>query len=716
MKAKLKGANGFVRFLLQHGEKIGIAAVLIVAALLIFKSLGREKLGENRQPAQLTAEAQKADQKVQNMNWESFPRDQRTDSTQFQARSGELVMTPVKPEAFPPIPPFNPPVTEPVKLRSDPILVAATELEAHGSSGLWMDADPTVIKQKMIEAAQKAEKDRLEMEKEQQQMEEESNEGRGRGRGRGEGGYGRGGYGRGEGGYGGYGRGDMAGQKTKDGAIVVQPTGGAQMQGFEDIRNKSWVTVVAKVPLKQQIQMNTDALAQARNFVPTEDFPKYVGYIVERAEVTDAGQGPWVTITKPPVSAKTIIKKAERWPPTNQPEPVKPNYLHPILTHPLPPMVMRSWGEDVTHSDMPLPTPEELARGFVEEAPQPKKEEEDKADEPFGAVIDPLAGQMQYGRGGEMAYGRPGGGYGGGEYGRGGGEYGRGGYGRGGEGMGMGRPMGYGGRGGYGGEGGGYMGGASQMTLQEYTWDGKTQHVLLRYFDDTVSPGKRYRYRVQLALKDVNALQPERYLEKDVADRLASEKAKSTKNPKSPNGFVLSEWSDPSPIATVPQPGLAFIASAKPATTANSEPEADVVVKSLDNVNAAELAFHNFFTRGSVLNATRQAQVIWSSLFQIDPEEPQESPEFDFLTGLTLLDLDGGDQLSSKNRALLAPARAIFMDSTGRMRMQNELTDQKEIRQFQGILKADAEAERMRRNEGNDDRGRGEGRRGRRGG
>ena len=36
MKAKLKGANGFVRFLLNHGEKIGIAAILGLAGMLIW--------------------------------------------------------------------------------------------------------------------------------------------------------------------------------------------------------------------------------------------------------------------------------------------------------------------------------------------------------------------------------------------------------------------------------------------------------------------------------------------------------------------------------------------------------------------------------------------------------------------------------------------------------------------------------------------------------
>ena len=36
MKAKLKSANGFTRFMLAHGEKLGMAAVVVVAALLIW--------------------------------------------------------------------------------------------------------------------------------------------------------------------------------------------------------------------------------------------------------------------------------------------------------------------------------------------------------------------------------------------------------------------------------------------------------------------------------------------------------------------------------------------------------------------------------------------------------------------------------------------------------------------------------------------------------
>ena len=51
MKAKLKGANGFVRFLLQHGEKVGIAAILAVAGMLIWSSLGRPVVEETQAAA-----------------------------------------------------------------------------------------------------------------------------------------------------------------------------------------------------------------------------------------------------------------------------------------------------------------------------------------------------------------------------------------------------------------------------------------------------------------------------------------------------------------------------------------------------------------------------------------------------------------------------------------------------------------------------------------
>ncbi|MBA3482893.1 MAG: hypothetical protein H0T51_13880 [Pirellulales bacterium] len=176
-----------------------------------------------------------------------------------------------------------------------------------------------------------------------------------------------------------------------------------------------------------------------------------------------------------------------------------------------------------------------------------------------------------------------------------------------------------------------------------------------------------------------------------------------------------TEWSEPSPVAVVPQPGLIYLATAKPPSQSNlnAEPEARLVIKSLDSTDAAEVALGDWFTRGSVLNRSQKAQIIWSSLFKVDPAEPQESPVFDFITGLTLVDFDGGDEMTDANRKLLAPARAIVMDSSGRLRLRNELEDEKSVREYDLIMKASEEASRRERDRGNERRGgRGEGGRG----
>src|SRR5262245_33166648 len=73
MKAKLKSANKFTRFMLAHGEKLGMAAVVAIAGLLIYSSLGRERLAADQQPANLQEKATQANQHVAQMDWANFP-------------------------------------------------------------------------------------------------------------------------------------------------------------------------------------------------------------------------------------------------------------------------------------------------------------------------------------------------------------------------------------------------------------------------------------------------------------------------------------------------------------------------------------------------------------------------------------------------------------------------------------------------------------------
>ena len=98
--------------------------------------------------------------------------------------------------------------------------------------------------------------------------------------------------------------------------------------------------------------------------MPDRDMPTYRGYIVERAEITAEGQQDWDEIAR--VSDRYIIRRIETWP-MQTPEVIDPKYQHPLLTFPLPPMVLREWGEDVTHSDLPLPSLEDMYQQYNEE-------------------------------------------------------------------------------------------------------------------------------------------------------------------------------------------------------------------------------------------------------------------------------------------------------------------------------------------------------------
>jgi hypothetical protein len=708
MKAKLKSANKFTRFMLAHGEKLGMGAVLVVAFLLIWSSLGRPRLEATKQPTNLQKAASDAQAKVQNMSWDAFPRESKTIADEWDVSidpSAEVV----KSDGDWSVGKINEAPIKELSKRQDPDLLTIEKPEVSTGSGLWASADPDVLKRlkiQMLQEQQNAEREARE--EAERQAQESADGGRRGGRGRGEeGGYGRGG-----------GMGGMGGESmTKDGSIVLRPTGGTPMQGGEDIRKTSWVIVKGKVPYKAQYRLYEDALLNSPGYQPTTDIPIYKGYQVERAEVTDQGQGKWVLIEKQ-MWAKPMAEILETWPVVDTPDEhlMNPKNKHPLLTFRLPPMVLRDWDSSVTHSELPPATPEE-AMGMLPSQAQGEPKPDEAAEEDGG--FDEATKQQTL---------PPGGGYGmeGGRMGRPGGygmEGGRGGYGmeggRGGYGMEGGRG-GYGmGRGGYGMEGGrgGYgrggisaemMGGGrgafDLAQFEQYTWDGTTKYLLFRYFDTKVEPGKRYRYRVRLVLTDVNADAPEMYLDNAVTAR----------RKENPARYRFTEWSDESPVAVVPQAGLVYVAGAQPANAANfaAEPEAKLLIKSIDAGQPAEIALAEMFVRGAVLNmVARQAQIIWSATFQTMDKDgaPVDAPKFDFRTGMTLLDFDGGEELNG-NRQLKAPARALLMDSTGRMAIEGELDAETQVRTYNALMdmKKDAErAARERENGGGERGGRG---------
>lgn len=697
MKSSLKGGNAVVRLLLAHGEKIGIAAILLCAGLLIYSALNVPRLEATQTPEKLRTDANTAKNKIEGFTYESIAEVEKESSV--SPEESKIVkpipvdisgMKPIEPTSFPPIASMNTPVVPPMSPRTDPVLLAPEELEVHGDAGLWASADPAQIKQRQLEALKEAQKEKAAAEEERRRNEDESEEG-GRGRGRG-------------------GRDEEKPEERERGrnaTIVMQPRMGVELSGFETITPRSWVTVLAKVPYKSQVQMYEDALQKARGYEPNRDMPKYIGYVVERAEITPEGQGEWKRIAQ--MFDKKLIEEISTYP-VNPPEVVASRFVHPLLTHPLPPLILKEWDDRVSHSSMPLAVddipPVEQDMLAAEKAAGEEAAKEGATDDGGfgGARREPAVG-------GEM-YGERGGAYGG-EYGRGGGEYGgRGGYGggyggRGGEYGGRGGE--YGGRGGeYGGRGGEYGGGYGRggyglgqgagVELAEFTWDGKTENVLLRFFDNTVEPGHSYRYRVQLALKDVNDNVPIATLDPSVNKRRDELK---------PNMryFRLTDWSKPSPIASVPLPARTYVMKADP-----GKGEAEMLIKALNSKYAAEIALVESFTRGMVMNVRNKAKVVWSNQYN-----EEKDPEFDFYTGVTVADIQGGDERSNKNRDLKAPARVMLMDAAGKLIVRNELQDQLPVKEFNQALEAPREGEMGGRGGYGGEYGRGGGGRGGRG-
>ena len=710
MQAKLKSASKFTRFMLAHGEKLGMAAVVAVAGLLIWSSLGREQLEADKAPDKLQQAAATATSHVQEMNWEEFPEDARTvaDDVIVSVNPDAPVVNPDDPWNIDEI---DPPATSPASKRKDPELLSVEKVEVSTGSGIWASADPRVLRERRLKAIKEAQKEAQDAEREAEEEAKRMANGDG-GRG-GRGGRGRGGYG---GGFGG------DGSTTKDGALVVRPTGGAPLLGDEDLQNHSWVIVKAKVPIRSQVRTYEDALAMARGYAPTTDVPQYMGYQVQRVEVTETGDGEWVNLIN--VIPRTLMDQMETWPIQTPDEFVDPKYNHPLLTFPLPPMVLRSWDSSVTHSDLPLPSPEEMfgsddgrRRGRDGRGRDGGDGDEGgkNGDDLFEEATQRPTGPGGFG-GGMGEFGGRGGGFDGGRMGQGG----RGGF-DGGYGGRGGFDGGYGGRGGDGGYGGrGFStemmgrgeGGYDASQFEGKAWDGQTRYWLFRFFDSKVEPGKRYKYRVRLAMQDVNADVQEMYLENEVIERRTTENKK----------YRLTPWSEPSPVAVVPHAGLVFVAGAKAANPANfnDEPEAEMLIKSLDKGSSAEVALADYFTRGTVLNLIgQQAKIIWSSTFEAvdDDGMPVASPEFDFRTGLTLLDFEGGETLNG-NRDLTAPARAMVMDAAGRLWIKAELDDEKPVVEYDAYMEAAAEQMRQNAQRGDDGGrgGRGGGDRGGRGG
>lgn len=689
--ATARGAGGIKGLVLRHGEKAALAVVLGLVGWVIAGSMGTQ--GIDKVPSDLVTAASSSERAVQEFTWaraEEDPENVRK-AEEFKVILG----TDIAADHFSlSRRGWNRAVVPPTVLRTDPKLLPPKDLHGAGVSFLFATYSSEAAKQAALDELRRQDEQRRESEN---QREESLNEGPGRGRGRG--------------GPGADDRGLLGPENDPNLRPVEANTrpAGISLSGGERVEVTPCAVVTALVPVEEQYNIFTQAFENAMGYDPARDIPIYMGYFVERAEVVAGKEPEWKPVglrngrsPQSPLKAvaeKTIPFFSYDWVSASE-SPEDRKYVHPVLTLPLPPRVGQEWQTaEVVHPKVPLAADAEaeLDDAAEEEAPEAPSEDEDLFS------------------GGAGGFDQRGGGGGGGRFG-GGGRLGGGGYAGGG-----GRGGGYAG-GGYGGEGGGYGGGGGGVggggSADSYQI-GVAPTAMLRFIDFTVTPGKQYRYRFRLALLDVNVMADPRALDRESKIRTDPARKKRIEQLAKAQGdpgiaarvdqpALMGDWSEPSEPISIPFAGGAYVAGGKPAVQFNDEPRAEVVVQAFDiqqvdpdskMQQAVEAEIKQEVRRGTVLNSSEEA---WALVNQ--GRYLRRLDKFNFRTGLTVLDMKGGDKLEGDYSR---PTRVLLMDSTGSMRVQDETADLLEVERFTEVW--EAPDNRRGGREGGDPYGRGGG-------
>lgn len=652
MKAKLKG-RGIKGLLLLHGEKLGMAIVGACAVLFIYASLSQDRLPSDYGPDNLDRQIRQARQTLDRFTFDEAP-----DKGVAQPLR-DLADIEVQADAYKLAGDFDRPVVPPTVLRTDPTLLAAEDVTGHGGSGLLAFIDDAVREQRQLERERERQAQAQERAAEAQQPQDDRRDRRG-GRDR-----------------------DMRGGPTDD--PDLRPAGGSfrpegvQLTGDERVELAFWACVVAEVPIKKQLGAYRDVFDNARGGDSVE-FPNYAGFIVRRAEVRPGqplqwepaaaydGQGNRISGA---MSAKTALEVTKDWAPT-MPEVVDPRYPDDALVFPLPPLVGRDWGEDVTHAGIPLASAASNQPLETDDMAAAQDADDPAAADPFGAV-DPATGRRGFGRPGQMPragmmrmeqYERPP------------------------------RAMAGGGMARMPAEGG--MRPGRGMGRERSSLPPGVTHLLLRFFDFNVQPGKKYKYQVQLVLADPNQGVPKRWLDPAVLDRIDEA---TEKNHGKPVLYRRTDWSEPSDTIGIPDAGTVRLASAKAASTRafNDEASVKLVVESFDvddTGRGMQAQIEDNFRRGSVVNLTDDAEILVQRNQYL-----KKAPAFKFHTGITVLDIRGGDRIS---RDVTQPASVLLMSTAGQLSIRDELADADDVQRYQDTYSKDAK--RRGRRGGVDDR------------
>lgn len=464
--------------------------------------------------------------------------------------------------------------------------------------------------------------------------------------------------------------------------------------------------VTAIVPHEQMGTMYDENFINTSGYDPGRDSPNYLGFEVQRVDVTGKEGEPIAEADWQPLDSanpEQFMDAVSLWDGENE-EVVYQDYTHESLTMPIPPVMIQDYRPYSRHPMVPF-------RGQIGKVKVDDTEEESEED--FQKRMQ--EGQSNHGNSGS---GYPG--MGGGMPGMGGGM----------PGMGMGGPPGgnfggppgggYGGGppgGGYGGPGGGGFGGppgggfGASIRTEPLP---RTDYKVVRFFDFNVEENHSYRYRVRVLMDDPNypklaGLQPPlpsleasalaRVQKVLNADRDKNKTLQEGLSDVEKREFVperssgrLTEWSEPSPVIVVDSGNEVYAGAVLEAASTQvrngkvgSVPTPDgeamqMVLAEWDHGRGVFVPRVDTVHPGDVLvGKYRDQDQIPPQIFHPLDKKVVMDPDYSFSSTVTVIDVNGGEPLAESNGSrdpLFAIGRVLAIDPiTGEVFVSDEYTE-----------------------------------------
>lgn len=177
---------------------------------------------------------------------------------------------------------------------------------------------------------------------------------------------------------------------------------------------------------------------------------------------------------------------------------------------------------------------------------------------------------------------------------------------------------------------------------------------LFRFFDFDVEPGKRYKYRVRLALYNPNFAVPVRYL----ADPSLREQPE-----------LYTDWSPPTPTVAAASGTQMFAGGVDPV-----EPRAKVLVRQFDAQTALTTARIFNLPRGATANAVG-VEVAAPTRSRRPLPQDAASLKIGLNSDVTLVDMTGGHSLPDGREGARSPGRVLFMTRNGELSLHSQCSD-----------------------------------------